>query len=326
MGKYGTEFEIQKLKREKDSLMDEVVQLRQEQVMTVQQIDALNQRLQSSELRQKEMVSFLAKVLQNQVFFDHLKKLKERREIAPMRVRRKFLKQHQQPRQSKSDELLGQQIVKYRIDSSVSRLPGVEHGEQDIIRDSVEAVDIESNNLLNSHADVGFADTDYLISLPDDATPQAMVSDDCPTLAGESIERPDMETTAFNRENVMNVETNTAGGGIEYLTALTDDMSQERMFQDAVEPVGDFANEVGFWNVDVEAGRSLLSAVWDDICLVDDQEKEFAGGSCSLWDLGLHTVEEVLDISKYMGGESSFQEHKDGDGQLIEDGTRKLEA
>lgn len=363
MVKHGTEYEIQKLKREKDLLMDEVVQLRQEHVMTVQQIDALSKRMQSSDLRQKEMVSFLAKVLQNQVFFDHFKKVKEKREIVPMRVRRKFLKQHRQPRQSESDELLGQQIVKYRMDSSVSLLSGVEHGkdstmsldsyehngnhrvpdypsqdlvdkvafdtgEQDTIRDSVEAIDTESNNLLNSQADIGFADTDYLISLPNDATPEAMVLDDCLTLAGESIDRPDSGTSAFNRENVMNFEMDAGGDGIAYLTALPDDMSKERMFQDVAEPAGDFANEVGFWNIDVESGRSSparIIDVWNDICLVDDQETELADASCSLWDLGLHTVEEALDINKYVGGEFSFQEHKDDDGQQI-DSARKLEA
>lgn len=361
-GKYGTECEIQKLKREEDLMKDEIVQLRQEHVMTVQQIDALNQRMQSAELRQKQMVSFLAKVLQNQVFFDRLKKLKEEREIGPMRVRRKFLK-HQQPMQSKADELLDKQIEKYRVDSSASVLSGVEHdkgsasslagyehsgnyelldhplqdlvdrvgfdtGGQDIIRGSGGTEDVE-NNLLSSHTDVGFADADNLISLPDDATPEAVISDDSPTLTGERMDRLESDTYAFNGVNVMNFETDGDGGGdIEYLTAFLDDTSQERMLQDDLVPRNDFASEAGFWNVDVEDGSSLSAGidVWDNIRLVDDSGTELADGSCPLWDLGLHTIEEVLDITDYVGGESSLQEHKDDVGRLIEDGPRQLEA
>lgn len=328
--------------------------------------------MQSAELRQKQMVSFLAKVLQNPVFLDHLKKLKEQRESAPMRVRRKFLKQQQQPRQSESDNSLDEQIVKCRLDcqteenSSIPLLPGIEHGEsstfsragyeydenkrlsdnllqrlvdevglnigeQDLFGGSAGTEDLEGKNGMSSETDVGFINTCYLISLPGDKTPEAMVSNDYAPPSGESIGRSDSEISAFKGKNVMNFETTAAAAaaadsGIGYLTTIPDDISQEGMFQDAIAPSSDFVNEVQFWNVGVEAG-SLASGheIWDNIDLVDAREVEVSDGSCSLWDLGLHTLEEVLDINKYVGGESSFQEHKDVDGHPSEDSPRKLE-
>lgn len=114
MAKAGIEREAQKLRREKDLLTLEAVQLRQEHLMTVQRMDALNQRMQSAEVRQKQMVSFLAKLLQNPVFVGHLKQLKEKREIGSIRERRKFLKQQQPASSGASDESMDQQIVKYK--------------------------------------------------------------------------------------------------------------------------------------------------------------------------------------------------------------------
>lgn len=355
MVKYETESEVQKLIREKDLMMQEFVHLRQEHDTTLQQIDALKQRMQSAESRQKQMVSFLARVLQSPAFLNHLKKLKEQREIGSVRVRRKFLKQQQQPTQSESDKPMDQKILKRRLDSSVSQLPVHEHGESSasplvvcdrdetgtlpvhLLQDLVDRIDIdiggqdsfigssksedlEGNNLMSFQAD----STGYFISFPDDIAPEPIVSDDNPP-ACEDIVRP--ETDAFKGKNVMNSETDAAASGTEYLTAFPCDVPQEEMFQDWSAPETDFANEEAFWNVGADVGESLISSgpeVWGDLGAFDAQELQ-AAGSCSLWGLGLHNLEEDLDVEKYVCDESSFQEHKDDHRQLNEDSPRKLE-
>ncbi|CAK8571420.1 unnamed protein product [Lathyrus sativus] len=94
-GKFGAEVEIERLKKERSVLMQEVVDLQQQQRKTARHAGNVNQRLQSAEQRQKQMVSFLAKLFQNPDFLARLKQKKEQKDIESPRVRRKFVKQHQ---------------------------------------------------------------------------------------------------------------------------------------------------------------------------------------------------------------------------------------
>lgn len=75
--------------------MQEMVDLQKQQRATARQAGNVNQRLQSAEQRQKQMVSFLAKLFQNPDFLARLKQKKEQKGIESPRVRRKFVKQLQ---------------------------------------------------------------------------------------------------------------------------------------------------------------------------------------------------------------------------------------
>ncbi|WOK92730.1 heat stress transcription factor A-1-like [Canna indica] len=68
VGKFGLEEEIERLKRDKNVLMQELVRLRQQQQTTDQQLNTLGQRLQGMEQRQQQMMSFLAKAMQSPGF------------------------------------------------------------------------------------------------------------------------------------------------------------------------------------------------------------------------------------------------------------------
>ncbi|ONK56911.1 uncharacterized protein A4U43_C10F14550 [Asparagus officinalis] len=346
MGKLGAESEVQKLKREKELLMQEVVQLRQEHLMTVQKMDSLNQRMQSTEVRQRQMVSFLAKLLQSPVFLGHLKQLKKQREIGSVRVRRRFLKQQQRqqpPSSSVSATTMNQQLVKHQSsiwDSSAlaSLLPDIEigegssavvpvseHGGQETFGGSSDPANLKGKNLLSSQIDVGCSGTDYMISLPDDVMPEDLVSGDI-LPAGLTVGGADSAPFASSKgKGVLNFEADESGAaGIDFLEALPESMSQEQMFPDAVTPASDCVSKEGIWGIaDFEAGDGSFSsghAVWDSLGHYGHaQEVEVEPGSCSLWDLGLHALEEDLDIDEYMGGESSRQEPKDDGGQMNED-------
>ncbi|XP_020247414.1 heat stress transcription factor A-3-like isoform X3 [Asparagus officinalis] len=333
MGKLGAESEVQKLKREKELLMQEVVQLRQEHLMTVQKMDSLNQRMQSTEVRQRQMVSFLAKLLQSPVFLGHLKQLKKQREIGSVRVRRRFLKQQQRqqpPSSSVSATTMNQQLVKHQSsiwDSSAlaSLLPDIEIGGQETFGGSSDPANLKGKNLLSSQIDVGCSGTDYMISLPDDVMPEDLVSGDI-LPAGLTVGGADSAPFASSKgKGVLNFEADESGAaGIDFLEALPESMSQEQMFPDAVTPASDCVSKEGIWGIaDFEAGDGSFSsghAVWDSLGHYGHaQEVEVEPGSCSLWDLGLHALEEDLDIDEYMGGESSRQEPKDDGGQMNED-------
>ncbi|KAM7254335.1 hypothetical protein ACFE04_032017 [Oxalis oulophora] len=68
VGKFGLEEEVERLKRDKNVLMTELVRLRQQQQTTDNQLQSMVQRLQGMEQRQQQMMSFLAKAMQSPGF------------------------------------------------------------------------------------------------------------------------------------------------------------------------------------------------------------------------------------------------------------------
>ncbi|XP_030524888.1 heat shock factor protein HSF8-like [Rhodamnia argentea] len=65
VGKFGLEEEVERLKRDKNVLMLEIVRLRQQQQATEKQLQATVKLLHRMELRQQQMMSFLAKAVQS---------------------------------------------------------------------------------------------------------------------------------------------------------------------------------------------------------------------------------------------------------------------
>ncbi|KAF8027173.1 hypothetical protein BT93_E0172 [Corymbia citriodora subsp. variegata] len=69
VGKFGLEEEVERLKRDKNVLMQELVRLRQQQQATDSQLQTMVNRLHGMEQRQQQMMSFLAKAVQSPGFF-----------------------------------------------------------------------------------------------------------------------------------------------------------------------------------------------------------------------------------------------------------------
>ncbi|EOY10104.1 hypothetical protein SCA6_002629 [Theobroma cacao] len=72
VGKFGLEEEVERLKRDKNVLMQELVRLRQQQQTTDNQLQTVGQRVQLMEQRQQQMMSFLAKAMQSPGFLSQL--------------------------------------------------------------------------------------------------------------------------------------------------------------------------------------------------------------------------------------------------------------
>ncbi|XP_020577358.1 heat stress transcription factor A-1-like isoform X2 [Phalaenopsis equestris] len=72
VGKFGLDEEIERLKRDKNVLMQELVRLRQQQQTTDHQLQALNKRIHGMEQRQQQMMSFLAKAINSPEFLAQL--------------------------------------------------------------------------------------------------------------------------------------------------------------------------------------------------------------------------------------------------------------
>ncbi|KAJ9559168.1 hypothetical protein OSB04_013782 [Centaurea solstitialis] len=92
------EAEVERLRKEKTEMMQEVIELQHEQRETHRYMESVNEKLKAAELRQKQMVSFVAEVIQKPTFVSSLRAKREERNLisSSPRTARKFVK-HQQP-------------------------------------------------------------------------------------------------------------------------------------------------------------------------------------------------------------------------------------
>uniref|UniRef100_UPI001CB90CA7 heat stress transcription factor A-7a-like n=1 Tax=Erigeron canadensis TaxID=72917 RepID=UPI001CB90CA7 len=87
------EAEIERLNKEKAEMMQEVIDLKNEHRETHQYMESVNEKLKAAENKQKQMVSFMAKVLQNPTFLSSIKEKKAQMlQISSPRTTRKFIK------------------------------------------------------------------------------------------------------------------------------------------------------------------------------------------------------------------------------------------
>ncbi|KZV18523.1 DNA binding protein isoform 1 [Dorcoceras hygrometricum] len=79
VGRFGVDGEIDRLTRDKHVLMMELVKLRQQQQTTRAYLQQMELRLQGTERKQQQMMSFLARAMQNPEFIHQLVQHKEKR-------------------------------------------------------------------------------------------------------------------------------------------------------------------------------------------------------------------------------------------------------
>uniref|UniRef100_A0A803N114 Uncharacterized protein n=1 Tax=Chenopodium quinoa TaxID=63459 RepID=A0A803N114_CHEQI len=79
VGTFGLDVEIDRLRRDKQVLIAELVKLRQQQTHTKTYLQLMEQRLKGTEQKQQQMMNFLARALQNPDFLHQLAQQKERR-------------------------------------------------------------------------------------------------------------------------------------------------------------------------------------------------------------------------------------------------------
>ncbi|MQL94673.1 hypothetical protein Taro_027346 [Colocasia esculenta] len=95
VGKFGIDEEIDRLKRDKNVLMQELIKLRQQQQTTDHQLQTLGQRLQGMEQRQQQMMSFLAKAMRSPGFLAQIVQQNEsNKRITVRNKKRRLRKQH----------------------------------------------------------------------------------------------------------------------------------------------------------------------------------------------------------------------------------------
>lgn len=68
LGRYGLEEELERLKRDRNLLMAEIIKLKQQQQSARDQVMAMEERMRSTQKKQQQTMSFLARVFTNPTF------------------------------------------------------------------------------------------------------------------------------------------------------------------------------------------------------------------------------------------------------------------
>ncbi|KAK7311971.1 hypothetical protein RJT34_10479 [Clitoria ternatea] len=91
LGEFGLEGEIERLSRDKTVLMAEIVRLRQQQHNSREQLLTMETRLQVTEKKHQQMMTFLAKALHNQSFVQQfLQRSAQNKELQGVRRKRRL--------------------------------------------------------------------------------------------------------------------------------------------------------------------------------------------------------------------------------------------
>ncbi|KAH0467974.1 hypothetical protein IEQ34_003007 [Dendrobium chrysotoxum] len=339
----GAEDELQKLRSENNLLMQEVVKMKQEHLVTVEQMDKMNCRLQSAELRQKRMMSFSIKVLRNPVFLMQVKQKSNLREIASTRSLKRSVEQGQVSYVNKSTT---QQIVKYGQNfcdpGSTTVFQGLESSSEiqladQLLQDMSGKLDLDVNlldrssnkpleivefnpnasfkgkNIMISKEDASLGSADFYISSPEEFSSKVMVMEATSPL-NESFIQQDLQINPFNGKSVGEIQ-----GGMtchaNCLESPVNDVSREPMLFNSVKPGGEIACEEELWDVDFEAGGSLISAhaMWDNLVCTNPVVPGDEIGLSEMWDFGLH-LDEDFDFDKCFGSQFPLLLHMDEDG------------
>ena len=317
-GRSGLDSEIESLKKERSTMMQEVVELQQQHRGTMHHMEAVNERLQSAEQRQQQMISFLTKMLRNPAFLDLLKQKKEQRKIDSPRVRRKFVKQHQH-KIGKADSSMDGQIVKYQPDwelpLGLDLNPPVEHS-QDYLSPGMVTT-LEEMGLGAESIPFQFENVESVeLSMSDEfAVLQGFAK--TPEQVGEGSSR--FRTDKLKGKNVINPpeEDNT-----EYLVSYPEEIMEEKAFSQLSPGIESIIKPEEIWSMGFDTSTVMPSShseLWGTPINYEVPELEVTSGLSDIWDLGSSQVAGGLGIDKWTADESSFGEPLSQDDQPKDD-------
>lgn len=89
LGRFGLDGEIDRLRRDKQVLMMELVNLKQHQQATKSYLKSMEEKLKGTEMKQQQMMSFLAKAIQNPNFVQQIMQQKDKRKQLEEEINKK---------------------------------------------------------------------------------------------------------------------------------------------------------------------------------------------------------------------------------------------
>ncbi|CAN8269746.1 unnamed protein product [Cochlearia groenlandica] len=117
VGKFGLEEEVERLQRDKNVLMQELVRLRQQQQVTENHLQNVGQKVHVMEQRQQQMMSFLAKAVQSPGFLNQFAQQNNdgnQQHISESNKKRRLPVENQNSSVSHGVNGLSRQIVRYQ--------------------------------------------------------------------------------------------------------------------------------------------------------------------------------------------------------------------
>lgn len=164
VGRFEVDEEILRLRRDRQVLMMELVKLRQQQQNTRAYLQAMEQRLEGTEMKQQQMMAFLARALKNPAFIHQLLQQRKRKELeeAMTKKRRRSIEQIPSDVAESSSESEGRNHVKVEPTEvgnygfEVSELEVLAMEMQGLGRRKREQETFESPERLDNELDEGF--------------------------------------------------------------------------------------------------------------------------------------------------------------------------
>ncbi|KAL9399002.1 hypothetical protein Peur_007963 [Populus x canadensis] len=322
-GRSGLDSEVERLRKERSVMMQEVIELQKQQSGTVHDVQSVNQRLQAAEQRQKQMVSFLAKLFQNPAFLTRLKQKKEQGEIGSSRMKRKFVKhqQHQHQHALPESSMEGQ-IMRYMPDWGNITLSSV-------VPDTSPASIDQSPDYV-SEGMVGLGLGSEAMPLPEIVAPDEFaISDELglgqgfiktPEQVGEGQSSMQFEDPELKGKIDMSPQNEA---GLEYFVSFPEDLGMEKSFPELSSPgMERIVKQEDVWSLafNTSAGMSSSSNVsWDNFVGYDMPELGSTGGFSDIWDIGSGQAGGGLSMDKWLADESAVDEPDSQAGQPKDD-------
>ncbi|XP_038697399.1 heat stress transcription factor A-3-like isoform X2 [Tripterygium wilfordii] len=313
--KFRLEGDVERLRKERSMMMQEVKELQQQNQGTVQHVEAVNKRLLAAEQRQKQMLSFLAKLFQNPAFLARLRQKGEPESLGSPRMRRQFVK-HQQHEPGQSDAFLEGQIVKYRPEGQnlpmSPMLPGfnpfaVKESSEfylqgtDRMGSGVESIPYQIENV----------ESDELAMPGELQVPKGFMRTPEPFKEGTSSFGT--EDPHFKGKNVMSTEQEFSP---EYFPEFSSPGTESIIKQEDVWSMG-FHTSAGM--------SSSSTELWSNLVSYDTPELGLTSELTDIWNLGPIQAAGGAAIEKWPAVENPFNEPESHSGQQKDDRSKSTD-
>ncbi|XP_059463612.1 heat stress transcription factor A-3 isoform X1 [Corylus avellana] len=276
-GRPALEGEIERLRKDKSMMMQEVAELQQQQWGTFHHMESVNQKLQSAEQRQNQMVSFVAKLLQNPAFLARLQQKKEQREIGSPRVKRKFVKQHQHE-MGKSESSMEEQLVKYQPDCRQLIIPSA--------APEVYPVPVEQSEDYFSQGMVTMIE------------PIGLGAESIPLPSDEGSSR--LGTEDLKGNNFMSLQEEEVNP--MFFVSFAEEISKEKAFSELSPGIENIIKQEDIWSMGFDASTTMPSSsseLWGIPINYEVPELGVTGGLSDIWDLSSLQVAEGSGIDQW---------------------------
>lgn len=289
-GKAELEGEIDRLRKEKNLMMQEVVELQHQQRGTFKHMEMVNEKLQTAERRQKQMVSFLGKMFQKPAFLTRFQQMRQHESITSPRTTRKFVK-HQMHEADLSPK---GQIVKYQH----------KHGDPFTAKQlaGLPLQDMAHNPVFGTE-NVPFQVEDSENAMMHEFLPGAEQAEAVPTLG--------ISDPLLKGKGAVGLPPQPTP---EYFIAFPEDLVKEKTGPEfSIEGTQSMGLEEGVWSMGF---GSSAAGLWGSVNSYDVPE---LGGLSDVWDIGSLQRAGGSGIDKWLNEDSLFNELDKQEGQPRDD-------